>query len=49
MTTLEKVASILIAVALIGSIWASAVLMRQQNKKETHKQNKRWTNDYILI
>ena len=34
MTTLEKVASILIAVALIGSIWASAVLMQQQMEKE---------------
>ena len=49
MTTLEKVASILIVVALIGSIWASAVLVQQQNKKETHKQNKRLTNDYILL
>ena len=40
MTTLEKVASIIIVVALIGSIWASAVVMKQQNKKEmTHVFN----------
>ena len=40
MTTLEKVASIIIVVALIGSIWASAVLMQQQVEKEKLTKHK---------